>query len=95
MEPQYFVEGHHTPIIEKSDWLKVQQLLKENRHRKRQIRRRKPRIMVKGVLAGFMLVDFEWTAEDIETVFGPVPSTTVVNPAPLLDDAEHFVIEKE
>lgn len=95
LEPQYFIEGHHTPIIDKADWLRTQQLLKDNRHRKRQIRRRKPRYVVKGVLAGFMLVDLEWTDEDIDTIFASVPSTTEVNPAPLLDDEEYFMIEKE
>ena len=28
-EPQYFIEGHHEPIIAKDDWLRVQQILKE------------------------------------------------------------------
>ena len=34
IEPQYFVEGHHIPIIEKTDWLLAQQIRKERRYRK-------------------------------------------------------------
>ena len=29
IEPQYFVEGHHIPIIEKNDWLLAQQIRKK------------------------------------------------------------------
>lgn len=53
IEPQYFVEGHHIPIIEKNDWLLAQQIRKERRYRKRRSTHRKPRIVVKGVLSGF------------------------------------------
>lgn len=35
IEPQYFMEGHHPPIIEKKDWLLVQEILKEHRYSKR------------------------------------------------------------
>ena len=28
-EPQYFIEGHHEPIIAKDDWLRVQQIRRE------------------------------------------------------------------
>ena len=51
IEPQYFVEGHHIPIIEKTDWLLAQQIRKERRYRKRRSTHRKPRIVVKGVVA--------------------------------------------
>lgn len=53
IEPQYFVEGHHIPIIEKNDWLLAQQIRKERRYRKRRSTHRKPRIVVKGALSGF------------------------------------------
>ena len=47
IEPQYFVEGHHIPIIEKTDWLLAQQIRKERRYRKRRSSLRMPRIVVK------------------------------------------------
>lgn len=67
IEPQYFVEGHHIPIIEKTDWLLAQQIRKERRYRKRRSTHRKPRIVVKGVLSGFMIVDSSWDEEYVDT----------------------------
>jgi hypothetical protein len=29
-ETQYFIEGHHEPIIAKDDWLRVQQIRKRS-----------------------------------------------------------------
>lgn len=52
LETQYFIEGHHAPIIEKSDWLLVQQIRKERRYTRRQTRKCKPRIVVKSPPGG-------------------------------------------
>lgn len=49
LETQYFIEGHHDPIIEKSDWLTAQQIRKERRYTKNRSRRGKPRYIVKGL----------------------------------------------
>ena len=51
LEPQYFIEGNHIPIIEKSDWIMAQQIRKERRYVKRRSTPRKPRIVMKGPLA--------------------------------------------
>lgn len=65
---QYFIEGHHEAIIDKDDWLLVQKLIRE-RHYCKNRRRRRPRIMIKGCLAGFALIDLEWDDDDIESIF--------------------------
>ena len=70
---QYFIEGHHEAIIDKDDWLLVQKLIRE-RHYCRNRRRRRPRIIVKGCLAGFTLIDFGWDDDDIATIFAPHPA---------------------
>lgn len=67
---QYFIEGHHEAIIDKDDWLLVQKLIKE-RHYCKNRRRRHPRIMVKGCLAGFALIDLTWDDDDIDSFFTP------------------------
>jgi len=60
---QYFIEGHHEAIIDKEDWLLVQKLISE-RYYCRNRRRRRPKIMVKGCLSGFTLIDLEWDDDD-------------------------------
>ena len=66
---QYFIEGHHEAIIDKDDWQLVQKLIRERYYRKNR-RRKRPKIMVKGCLAGFTLVDQEWDDDDIAAIFG-------------------------
>lgn len=65
---QYFIEGHHEAIIDKDDWLLVQKLISERHYCKNRCRRR-PRIMVKGCLAGFALIDLTWDDDDIDSIF--------------------------
>ena len=65
---QYFIEGHHEAIIDKDDWLLVQKLIRERYYCKNR-RRRRPRIMVKGCLAGFALIDLTWDDDDIDSIF--------------------------
>ena len=76
---QYFIEGHHDPIIEKGDWDRVQQMLDEKYYRKKHGRRAKPRIVLKGCLAGFTQIDLDWDEDDIERIFSskePMEETT-------------------
>ena len=95
IEPQYFVEGHHIPIIEKNDWLLAQQIRKERRYRKRRSTHRKPRIVVKGVLSGFMIVDPSWDEEYVDNLL--ISATQKPEPAPAVaeEDENFIVIEKE
>lgn len=95
LETQYFIEGHHTPIIEKRDWLLAQQIRKERRYTKNRRRTSKPRIVVKGPLAGFMIVDPKWTQEDAESILEKIQKTPDTDSTPLLEDGENFKIEKE
>ena len=95
IEPQYFVEGHHIPIIEKNDWLLAQQIRKERRYRKRRNTHRKPRIVVKGALSGFMIVDPSWDEEYVDSLLFSV--THKPEPASVAAEEDHnfIVIEKE
>lgn len=76
---QYFIEGHHEAIVDKDDWLLVQKLIRERYYCKSR-RRRRPRIVVKGCLAGFTLIDPEWDDEDIVSIFN-APQTNTVDAA--------------
>lgn len=94
MQTQYFIEGHHAPIIEKSDWLLVQQIRKERRYTRRQTRKCKPRIVVKGPLAGFIIADPKWGPEDVDSIMEKLSRPTEIVTSPVLED-ENFMIEKE
>lgn len=92
-EPQYFIEGHHIPIIEKSDWLKVQQIRKERRYSARGFRRKKPKVLVKGALAGFVIVDFEWDEGFVDSYLEKVfNNNNEPVPQEIIED-NNFVIE--
>ena len=95
LEPQYFIEGHHVPIIEKSDWLLAQQIRKEGRYKKRHSSHSKPRIVVKGALSGFMIVDPSWDAEYVESLL--ISATQKPEPATVYaeEDENFIVIKKE
>lgn len=93
-ETQYFIEGHHEPIIAKDDWLRVQQIRKEKQYTKQRIsRRRKPRIVVKGPLAGFMIADTRWETDFVDSLLDKL-SEPQTPPAEIAED-ENFTIEKE
>lgn len=95
LETQYFIEGHHDPIIEKSDWLTAQQIRKERRYTKNRSRRGKPRYIVKGPLAGFLIVNPDWETEYIESLFQTLSTRAEPTVSPLLEDDENFTISKE
>ena len=93
-EPQYFIEGHHEPIIAKDDWLRVQQIRTEKRYTKQHAsRRRKPRIVVKGPLAGFLIADTGWEPDFVDSILEKLSETTT--PPAVLAEDENFTIEKE
>lgn len=71
---QYFIEGHHEAIIDKDDWLLVQKLIRE-RYYCRNRRRKRPKLVVKGCLTGFTLIDLGWDDDDIAAIFA-TPQTT-------------------
>lgn len=95
LETQYFIEGHHIPIIEKRDWLLAQQIRKERRYTKRRSRHRKPRIVVKGPLAGFMIADPNWDSGDVENIMQKLSEQYHLASEPMLEDDENFTVEKE
>ena len=78
---QYFVEGHHEAIIERDDWYRVQQMIKERYYRK-QRRSNKPRIVLKGALTGFTMIDLTWDDDDIAHFFRAAKSETAAPAAP-------------
>ena len=88
---QYFIEGHHEPIILKSDWDRVQQMIDEKYYRKRRGRRTKPRIVLKGCLTGFTQIDLDWDEDDIASIFySTTPAAEAATPAM----ADHIEIIK-
>lgn len=95
LETQYFIEGHHDPIVKKSDWLTAQQIRKERRYTKNRSRRGKPRYIVKGPLAGFLIVNPDWETEYIESLFQTLSTQAEPAMSPLLEDDENFTISKE
>lgn len=95
LETQYFIEGHHEPIIEKRDWQMAQAIRKERRYTKRSRRMKKPRIVMKGYLAGFYIVDPSWTQEDVEGFFEKLYDPNTEPPVQDTVEDENFEIEKE
>ena len=94
LETQYFIEGHHEPIIEKKDWLLAQQIRKECRYRKHpHAKRRKPKVIMRGNFAGFYIVDLSWDVRDVEGLFTRL-TDTMDSTAEIAED-ENFMIEKE
>lgn len=88
---QYFIEGHHEPIILKSDWDRVQQMIDEKYYRKRRGRRTKPRIVLKGCLTSFTQIDLDWDEDDIARIFySTTPAAEAATPAM----ADHIEIIK-
>lgn len=89
---QYFIEGHHEAIIDKDDWLLVQKLIQE-RHYCRNRRRRRPRIVIKGCLTGFTLIDLTWDDDDIASIF--MAPQTATQAAAATENIEFIEIKGE
>lgn len=94
LEKQYFVEGHHVPIIDKEGWLLAQQIRTERRYSKKRARKQKPRIVVKGPLAGFIIVDPTWPADEADSIFASLTEKQTLSPTPLPED-KNIIIVKE
>lgn len=92
-KPQYFIEGHHEAIVPKQEWLQVQKLLKERYYCKHRYRRSKPRIIMKGCLTGFTLIDTGWRDDDIEAIFGITQNTITEVATPVADHIKIIKIE--
>jgi len=90
-KPQYFIEGHHPAIIDKDDWLRVQQLIKERFYIKQRRRRTKPRLVLKGCLAGFTMIDLSWDEDDVTHYFCVEKQPAKAEPTAM---AEHIEIIK-
>lgn len=93
-EPQYFIENHHPAIVEKPAWLMAQRIRKEKLNIRRRKIRRKPKVLVKGCLAGFFVLDVTWDDAYVNSLFDQSPVTITTDTAIPLED-EHFTIEKE
>ncbi len=89
-KPQYFIENHHEAIVEKGEWLVVQQLIRERHYVHRKKRRTKPKPVMNGCLKGFIAVNLDWKPDEIDLIFG---STTVQTQESVLPPlAEHVQI---
>ena len=95
LETQYFIEGHHEPIIEKSDWQMAQAIRKERRYTKRSRRTRKPRAIMSGSLAGFYYTDLSWSIEEGQSVYEKIVETQSEPPVEYREEDENFEVEKE
>lgn len=85
-KPQYFIEGHHEAIIDKDDWLKVQQLIRDRFYIKQRKRQSKPKIVLNGCLAGFTQIDLAWDEDDIEYIFSAqTPAAEAATPTAMAD----------
>lgn len=93
-EPQYFIENHHPAIVEKPAWLMAQRIRKEKLNIRRRKIRRKPKVLVRGCLAGFFVLDVTWDDAYVNSLFDQSPVTITTDTAIPLED-EHFTIEKE
>lgn len=95
LETQYFIEGHHEAIVEKEDWHLAQAIRKERRYTKKGRRQKKPRMIMKGPLAGFFYMDPSWPQEDVDDIFAKIQEPIAPPPISLIEEDENFIIEKE
>jgi site-specific DNA recombinase len=73
-KPQYLFRNHHTPIIQRDDWDKVQDMLKHPRYiSKKQVLPIQKRFHISrvktGVLKGFVVIDPKWNQKNIDAFF--------------------------
>ena len=95
LETQYFIEGHHVPIVDKHDWLMAQQIRKERRYCHKRTRHRKPRIVMTGQLSGFIIADPEWEIADVDSMLAKLSEKNEPVSELILENNENFVIMKE
>lgn len=58
-------------------------------------RKRKPKVIVKGALAGFVVADFEWDEEFVDFYLETLIDTDEAPPASQIMEDEHFIFENE
>ena len=66
---QYFHEEHHAPLVTKEDWERVQHMLRTRFYRSHATRLNKPKVVVRGALAGFYIIDPNWNIDDVDYLF--------------------------
>ncbi len=66
---KFFHESHHAPIVSREDWLLVQEMLNSRYYRKRSSRLKKPRIIMRGGMMGFFVIDPTWSEDDVDYLF--------------------------
>ena len=94
-KPQYFIENHHEAIVEKDTWLAAQQLIVEKYYSQKRSYRRRPKPMMRGCLKGFMMINLNWTEEDIEWVVGETPVVETEGTLPPLAEHVQIIENKE
>ena len=73
---QYYHEDHHAAIISRDDWQRVQDMIDSRVYRYRSARYKKPRIIMRGGLMGFFVVDPSWSEDDVDyLIFKPSDTT--------------------
>ena len=93
LEKQYFVEGHHVPIVEKADWLMAQKIRQERRYMRKRKGRYKLRSVATGQLSGFFFVDPDWREEQLDSIYTQMLERQ--NPSPMPEEDTDFYIDKE
>ena len=73
---QYFHEDHHIPIIQREDWNRVQHMLNTKFYRKRGTRLLRPKLLMRGGLIGFYIIDPSWSSDDVDHLFFRLNRTT-------------------
>lgn len=94
LEKQYFIEGHHVPIVEKADWLMAQQIRQERRYIRKRRGSYKLRSLAKGPLVGFFFMDPNWREEQLDNVYTQMLEKQSPTPV-ILEEDKDFYIEKE
>lgn len=72
----------------------VLSLVAQSESEQKSNRKCKPRIVVKGPLAGFIIADPKWEPEDVDSIMEKLSLPTEIVTSPMLED-ENFMIEKE
>lgn len=66
---QFFHADHHVKIISRQDWLLAQEMLNSLYYRKHSVRPKKPRIIMRGGMMGFFVIDPSWSEGDVDYLF--------------------------
>lgn len=94
LEKQYFIEGHHVPIVEKEDWLLAQQIRQERRYQKRAKCGFMLRSVAKGPLPGYFMLDPGWRIDQLDIIYAQMLEKQMPSPADTEQD-NIFIKDKE